>query len=260
MKELSIVVICIDPERPILERFLSSVRQYTHCDYELIFVDNAGADAATSAFIQAQADRYIRLEHRAAVGVAWNVGIAASTGRFVLVSNDDVVVPRQWFEEMRDVFLTEPTVGLVGPVMNYAGAEQAAQGKSSHLHLLRPVKLPRFRKFIVGAFMLFTRESLAKVGNFSEEFEIAGGEDLDMCFKLFAADLDIYVHHRVFVYHEWGSTGNRILGSQARLDLYEANYAKFKRKWSAYTQDMDRKSRFPKLQKWLADRIAPYEP
>lgn len=259
MKELSIVVICIDPDLPILERFLSSVRQYTRCDYELIFVDNAGENANTSAFIASNADQYIRLNERLAVGTAWNVGLAAAQGQYVLVSNDDVVVPRQWFEEMRDVFVTYANVGLVGPVMNYAGPDQASRGKSSHLHLQDPVALPRFKKFIVGAFMLFSRDALAKVGNFSEEFEIAGGEDLDMCFKVFSAGLDIYVHPRVFVYHEWGSTGNRILGTQARLDLYEANYAKFKRKWSAFTQDMDRQVRFPELRRRLANWIAPPE-
>lgn len=242
---------------PILERFLSSVRQYTRCDYELIFVDNAGKNASTSAFIESNADQYIRLSERVAVGAAWNLGIAAARGQYVLVSNDDVVVPRNWFEEMREVFLTNTDVGLVGPVMNHAGPDQTPHGKSSHLHLLGPVKIPRFKKFIVGAFMLFSREALAKVGNFSEEFEIAGGEDLDMCFKVFSADLDLYVHHRVFVYHEWGSTGNRILGSRERLDLYEANYAKFKRKWSAFTQDMDRQVRFAGLRKRLADWIAP---
>ncbi len=259
MKELSIVVICIDPDRPILERFLSSLRQYTAVDHELIVVDNAGATASTSEFLRANADRYLRLDTRMTVGAAWNLGMAAASGRYVLVSNDDVVVPRRWFEEMRDVFLTHPDVGLVAPVMNHAGPDQMARGKSSHLHLLGPEKLPRFDRFIVGAFMLFSREALARIGGFSEEFEIAGGEDLDMCFKVFAAGLDIYVHHRVFVYHEWGSTGNRILGTQERLDLYEANYAKFKRKWSAYTQHMDRPVRFAALRRRLAGWIAPPE-
>jgi len=260
MKELSVVVICIDPDRPILERFLSSLRQYTRCDYELIIVDNGGEDQETAAFLASTADRYLRLDERRAVGAAWNAGIAASSGRYVLVSNDDVVLPRGWFEEMRDVFAHYTHVGLVVPVMNFAGSVQAPRGKSSHLHLLGPKLLPRFKAFVVGAFMLFSREALTKVGGFSEEFEIAGSEDLDMCYKLFTAGMDVCVHHRVFVYHEWGSTGNRILGAQARLDLYEANYAKFKRKWRAYDKYMDRKVAFAGLRQRLSEWIAPPEP
>lgn len=235
MKELSIVAICIDPDAPILERFLSSVRQYTRCDYELILVDNAGDNGQMSAFLEANCDRYIRLTERQSVAAAWNTGIAAAAGRFVLVTNDDVVVSRHWFEQMTAVFRDHAAVGMVAPVMNYSVPEQTHVGDISHLHEAGPVRLTPFEQFVWGAFMLFTRDALAAVGGFSEEFEIAGGEDIDICFKLFEAALDIYVHHRVFIYHEWGSTGARILGAVERQALYEENYRKFKSKWVRYT-------------------------
>ena len=239
MKELSIVAICIDPDLPILERFLSSVRQYCQCDYELILVDNAGENADRSAFVASSCDTYIRLESRASVASAWNAGIAASAGQYVLVTNDDVVVSRDWFDRMKDVFLTHERAGLIVPVMNYSVPEQTHLGDISHIDEAQPVRLVPFKQFIWGAFMLFTSESLSKVNNFSDEFDIAGGEDLDICFKLFEAGLDIYVDHRVFIYHEWGSTGLRILGAEQRRELYEANYRKFKRKWIRYTADWD---------------------
>jgi GT2 family glycosyltransferase len=239
MKELSIVAICIDPELPIFERFLSSVRQYCQCDHELIIVDNAGENAATSAFIKENCDRYIRLSNRLSVAAAWNLGIAAAEGKYVLVTNDDVVVSRDWFDRMREVFVRHPKTGLVVPVMNYSVREQTHVGDISHLDEARAVRLVPFKQFIWGAFMLFSRESLARVNGFSEEFEIAGGEDMDICFKLFEAGFDIYVEHRVFIYHEWGSTGLRILGAERRRKLYEENALKFMRKWHRYSRHFD---------------------
>lgn len=72
------------------------------------------------------------------------------------------------------------------------------------------------------------------MNNFSLDYAIGGGEDLDMCFQLFEAGLDVYVDHRVFIYHEWGSTGLRILGAERRREQYEAGYRTFLDKWSRY--------------------------
>lgn len=239
MTELSIVAICVDPDRPILERFLSSVRQYCQCDVELILVDNAGEDAELSALIEQTCDTYVRLATRTSVAGAWNAGIAVARGAYVLVTNDDVVVSREWFDRMKEVFVTYPKTGLVVPVMNHALPVQTHLGDISHVDEAHPVRLTPFKEFIWGAFMLFSRESLARVNGFSEEFEIAGGEDLDICFKLFESGFDIYVDHRVFIYHEWGSTGRRILGAERRRELYMENYRKFKLKWIRYTHDWD---------------------
>jgi len=239
-KALSIVTICLDPDAPILERFLSSVREFTTCDYELIIVDNAGEDHERSALMASSCDKYIRIPGRISVAEAWNRGIAKAEGRYVLVTNDDVVVPPNWFESMRQLFVDHDRTGMVAPVMNYSVPEQAHRGDIRHFDEADAVKLTRFRQFIWGAFMLFSRSSLERVNNFSEEFALAGGEDTDMCFKLFEAELDIYVDHRVFVYHEWGSTGNRLLGPERRMELYVANHEKVMQKWSRYTRAGDR--------------------
>ncbi|MBX9928410.1 MAG: glycosyltransferase [Gemmatimonadaceae bacterium] len=248
--DLSVIAICIDPDAPILDRFLSSLRQYTTVEYELILIDNGGTDAGVSARLASEADRYLRIEERVSVAAAWNRGLGLAAGRYVLITNDDVVVPRRWFEEMRDVFVTHRTAGLVVPLMNHAVPEQRPRVDISHVDTAGPVALARFRQFIWGAFMLFSRDALVRVGGFTDAFAIAGGEDLDICFKLYEADRDVYVQHRVFVYHEWGSTGLRLLGAARRRELYEANYVAFKARWYRYTKDWDRPPSC--LRRWLS--------
>ncbi|MEO7360454.1 MAG: glycosyltransferase [Gemmatimonadaceae bacterium] len=243
-KELSIVAICIDPDLPILERFLSSVRQYCQGDYELILVDNAGENAERSTFLEKNCDKYIRVADRVRVAEAWNIGIAASEGAYVLVTNDDVVVSRNWFALMKDVFVQNAKAGMVVPVMNHSVPEQTPRVDISHIDEASAERLTPFTQFVWGAFMLFSSDALRRVNNFSLDYEIGGGEDLDMCFQMYEAGLDVYVDHRVFIYHEWGSTGLRILGAQRRRELYEASYVTFKKKWIKYTREWDKPKGF----------------
>ncbi|MEO7997618.1 MAG: glycosyltransferase [Gemmatimonadaceae bacterium] len=239
-KELSIVAICIDPDLPILERFLSSVRQYCQCEYELILVDNAGENGERSDFLKKNCDKYIRLAERVRVAEAWNFGIAAADGQYVLVTNDDVVVSRNWFALMKDVFVQNEKAGMVVPVMNHSVPEQTPRVDISHIDQAHAERLTPFKQFVWGAFMLFSRDSLFRVNNFSLDYEIGGGEDLDMCFQMYETGLDVYVDHRVFIYHEWGSTGLRILGAERRRELYEQSYVTFKKKWIKYTSEWDK--------------------
>lgn len=234
MKKLSIVTLCIDPHKEIFSRFISSIKQYTE-NYELIIVDNNGKDKEISKLLEATADKYIKLERQENIGKAWNIGIENSCGDYILVTNDDVVVPRNWFETMSSVFKEYEDTGLVVPVMNYALLEQTHIGDIFHIDEACPIRLTPFSQLMWGAFMLFSKKSLDHVGNFDDSYDIAGGEDLDMCFRMYENKFGIYSDHRVFVYHEWGSTGMRTLGDSARKELYKQNYRKFKAKWSKYT-------------------------
>lgn len=234
--ELSIIAICIDPEEPIFDRFVSSLRQYTTCNYELILIDNFGDNKTLSSKIQNNADKYIRTNERLSVAKAWNIGIKASQGKYVLITNDDVVIPRDWFDQMKESFKILPQVGMVVPVMNYGPMEQTHIGTIWQKDIACPMMLTPFKSIVWGVFMLFKREALDKVQMFSEEYDIAGGEDLDMCFKIYDSKLNIGVDHRVFVYHEWGSTGKRIHGPRQRENLYKKNFAKFMKKWPEHTK------------------------
>ena len=234
---LSIITICIDPNKEILSRFLSSLKQYTTCNYELIIIDNAGKDRETSNFLEEQSTTYIRLEKQKSVAEAWNLGIKNSHGEYVLITNDDIVLPENWFSNMKEGFSMFPKVGIVAPVMNYGLAEQTHIGTIWQKNIACPVILTPFKQIIWGVCMLFTKNSIKEIGGFSEDYTIAGGEDLDTCFKIYKQGFNIVVDHRVFIYHEWGATGRRIYGNDEREQIYQKNYNKFKKKWSKYTQN-----------------------
>ena len=88
--ELSIVAIVIN-NFEVTERFVSSIRQYTKGNYELILIDNASDEKKSIDFIRKAADKSFRFDKRVSVAEAWNKGIEISRGNFVAIANNDVV-------------------------------------------------------------------------------------------------------------------------------------------------------------------------
>lgn len=235
--ELSIITVCIDPNKEILSRFLSSLQQYTACNYELIIIDNGGKNRKISKLLKEHSTTYIRVDIQKSVAEAWNLGVQNSCGKYLLITNDDIVFPENWFSNMKECFNMFPNVGIVAPVMNYGLAEQTHIGTIWQKKIACPVILTPFKQIIWGVCMLFNKNSVKEIGGFSEEYEMAGGEDLDTCFKIYEHGLNIVVDHRVFIYHEWGATGKRIYGEKEREQLYNRNLERFKKKWSKYTEN-----------------------
>ena len=94
--KLSIVAVVID-NTGVTERFISSIRQYTDAPYELILVDNASKNKETIKLLMESADIYYRFDDMADLAKAWNKGIQLSTGKYIAIANNDVIVPPSWF-------------------------------------------------------------------------------------------------------------------------------------------------------------------
>jgi len=103
MITLSIVAIVID-NLEITKRFISSIRQYTSTNYELILIDNKSKDKETIEFIKNSADKYFRFDKRVSISHAWNKGIDLAEGEYLVIANNDMVVPKEWFEKLKKPF------------------------------------------------------------------------------------------------------------------------------------------------------------
>jgi GT2 family glycosyltransferase len=73
---------------------------------------------------------------------------------------------------------------------------------------------------------------ISKFGGWSEEYEIASGEDADLCFKVWKAGYDILIDERVLIIHEGKVT------SSSKLEDWQAHFKlnsrQFKKKWFYY--------------------------
>ena len=230
--ELSIVVVVID-QLSRTQRFISSIRDNTDTDYELIVIDNGSTSESTKDYLERNADVYHRFEQTTDLAKAWNKGIALSEGRFILIANNDTVVPPRWFPPMKDIFEKRKHVGMVYPLTN--GGVLRYNFRMGRIKSLdRPFRIPRWRQGVWGEFNLFTRDVLEDVGGFSEEYKDASAEDLDMLYTLHSKNYAVYVQPKTFVFHEGGVTAHQLFSDKERKKLWNRNWLQFVRKWKKY--------------------------
>jgi GT2 family glycosyltransferase len=147
-------VLLRDPaHKDVLEATIASVK--THSDnYELIIVDD-GSPFATG-FLKEEADTYIRHKKNMGIAPSWNDGIRVARAEYIVVINDDIIVPHQWLEKLAEGNLN----GIRSPKNGY-------DGTSAY-------------KWYPGYCFCLSRYVIEeKTGYFDEQFSPFNFEDLD---------------------------------------------------------------------------------
>ena len=238
--DLSIVAVVID-NLEVTQRFISSIRQYTSGSYELILIDNNSKNKKAISYYKKSADRYFRFETITSLAKAWNKGIELSQGKFIAVTNNDVVVPPDWFEPLRETLMKNKKAGMVSPLTYWLiqGFFKYKILKNWNKDFVnpKPFKLQKFKEMVWGEFCVFRREALGAVGGYNEIYKKLHSEDLEIVFQLFDHGYDVYVDPRVFVYHEGGATYKANVRSQKELDkIQKENFELFMSRWPKYTK------------------------
>ncbi|MDD5593557.1 MAG: glycosyltransferase family 2 protein [Candidatus Margulisbacteria bacterium] len=226
-KPLSICTLTWD-QLALTEKFVASVRRNTTVPYELIIVDNGSTDG-TADFIKRQADKYHLFPQNTGFAHGFNQAFSLAEGEFVLAINNDTELPKNWFEKLRDTFDRDPRCGLVYPCYTF--------GQKVGLRWWPGTKvkqLPRFSKELPAAVAILSKLPIiyGELKGFSEEYQIAGGEDLDLCFKTWSAGYNIYLDERVLVKHKGHGTAAKKLPNWK--ELYTKNGDFFQAKWQSY--------------------------
>lgn len=81
-------------------------------EYELILVDD-GSPLDTE-FTKELIDVHIRHPKNSGISAAWNTGMRASKGEYVVIVNDDIKVPSGWLKKLKQGFGT-PMTGVTAP-------------------------------------------------------------------------------------------------------------------------------------------------
>ncbi len=236
---LSIIAIVIDNLK-VTQRFISSIRQYTSGNYELILMDNGSTDKEARKYIKDSADIYFRYEEITDLVKAWNQGIQLSKGEYIAIVNNDMVVPPHWFESLKDVLEKHKDAGMVSPLTFWLLKSVFIHGNLQNFDksFKHPFKLQKFKDIVWGEFCLYKKKALVDVNYFCELYKKFGAEDLEMNFQLYAHGYEIYVDPRIFVYHQ-GHASHELVGKAELDDINRKNYELFKSRWPEYTKDWD---------------------
>jgi len=241
----SIVVLCYNGLEETTRPCLESIIANTPVDsYELIVVDNASADG-TADYLKIFAAQHtnVRVQlNDTNKGYAGgnNDGIKLAQGQYVVLLNNDTLVPGGWLDRLLKLFNEQPDVGLVGPVTNSAGNEQRIEldglnEKSFEEIAAAYVERQKGVWFItekLGFFCVAMRRNLIeKIGYLDEKFGIGMFEDDDYCIRAKKAGFTLAVVEDCFVYHK-GSVSFKKLATIDYVELFNKNRGYFFEKHS----------------------------
>jgi GT2 family glycosyltransferase len=221
--ELSVVVLAWD-NLVYSQTFVDSVRRNTDVPYELVIVDN-GSEWEAANYARAAADRVVLNTTNLGFARGMNQGLAQSRGRYVAFCNNDTELPPHWARRLVETARAHPNAAIVVPAVTSARNllnVRAAPGTAVEV-------LPPFSAPPAAIVYVMPADRIRELGAWEEEYEIASGEDVDLCFKVWSNDLDIVYDQRVLVQH----VGK---GSASRLDdwpeLWARNRRHFLDKWT----------------------------
>lgn len=210
---------------------------------EVLIVDNASTDASP-AYLRELSQREERVhvelnETNRGFAAANNQAIRRASGSYVVLLNNDTVVPRGWLSRLVRVLEHDPTVGLVGPVTDGVWNEARVDGVR-----VAPEAVDEFaaswasnhagRIFPIGMLAMYCvagrKKTFDDVGPLDERFGIGMFEDDDYAHRIRRAGLRLACAEELFIHHAGQASFDKL---QRKDELWEENRTKFEQKWGA---------------------------
>jgi GT2 family glycosyltransferase len=193
---------------------LEHLEKGTDFPHEVVIVDNASTDG-TAAFLRGVRARVLTNPTNRGCAAAWNQGIAASRGRYVVLLNNDVLVTAGWLRRLV-AFMEETGHGIVSPAvregpLDYDLAAYAEAFTRACARATRPE--------VAGCCMVFAREVFDQVGLFDEGYRVGTFEDIDFLWRARRAGVTTAMTGAVLVHHFGQATqreARRLLGDYGR--------------------------------------------
>jgi N-acetylglucosaminyl-diphospho-decaprenol L-rhamnosyltransferase len=208
-------------------RCIDSLCETGYEDFEIVIVDNDWPEPPDLS----GAVRMIRNPDNVGVARAWNQGIAASTGEYIVFLNPDTIVKNDFFALVEAFFAEEPSIGVAGPrILDFDGTLQLSArkefnmisgllGRTSLLTRLFPksslvksqfpaiteASHPAKVDWVSGACMVARRRALEEIGPVDKRFFMYF-EDADLCKRVREIGWSVYYFPQVEVFHHVGGS------------------------------------------------------
>lgn len=223
---------------------------FTRTDYpgrlEVVAADNASSDETVER-LREWATREPRLklvlnESNLGFSAGNNTGLAAATGDYLVMLNNDTVVTRGWLLSLLRHFQIDPTLGLLGPATNHIGNESKVP-----VHYESLSQMPAASRVWTLAHMgqLYSMRTLAffcvmmpravyeRVGPMDETFGRGFFEDDDYCRRIEQQGLHLACADGVLVHHRLSASFDKVDSGERRA-LFERNKAYYESKWGSW--------------------------
>lgn len=219
MSRLSIVIPNWNGKH-FLKTCLDSLRMQTYPDIEIIIVDNASQDGSQT-YIREQYPEVLLIElpeNRGFTG-ACNTGMAAASGEFIALLNNDTEVDANWAKAVVDGFARHPEVGFIASRMmlfdqrdtfHAAGDFYRVDGLPGNRGVWQPNHGQYDREQTVfsacGGASIYRRGLLDEIGLLDDDFYFSL-EDIDLGWRAQLAGYPCLYLPDAVVYHMLSATG-----------------------------------------------------
>jgi glycosyltransferase involved in cell wall biosynthesis len=208
-----------------LDECLSSIKKYTDKPHEIIFLDHGAAPKLKKLIMKAIKDncnyKVIKIDRKVNFTQSLNVGINQSTGEYIALLFDDVIVYEGWHADMLGYLHSGKKIGIVGAMSNDASGLQMVGGidfNSSEKRLsFRERNRHRriYTRNIDGFCLLFRRDLLIQIDLFDEVFGAGKHVFDDFCVRAVLEGYNNVIAGNVFVHNRGGI--NRLLSRDKTL-------------------------------------------
>ena len=168
-----------------------------------------------------------------------NAGLAAASGDFLVLLNNDTIVAPGWLAGLRR-HLDHPSVGVVGPVTNRIGNEAEVHAPyRTYREMLsfagRRAREQQGRTFDIPMPAMFClairRDAYERIGPLDERFEVGMLEDDDYARRARDAGYRLVCAEDVFVHHFGQASFGKLVPSGEYMRLLEENQRRYREKW-----------------------------
>lgn len=221
----------------------SLLRKTQYPNLEIVVVDNASGDETREKLADITDPRLKVVLMAKNTGFAGgNIeGCRTTTGDYIILLNNDTIVPQGWVQRLLRGFRQDEAVGMAGPVSNSVGNDQALdffrgdaiQGADQQWlqEMYRLYKGGiRYTESLGFYCVAIRRDVYEKVGDLDTGFGIGMFEDDDYCERVRQAGYKLAVVEDAFVYH-YGSASFKKLAGDRRNEMFEQNKGYFQSKW-----------------------------
>ena len=216
---------------PLTQAMVASLRASlpTGLEHEIVLVDDGSTDGTREWLAGLATPFRVALnEQNLGYGGANNRGAALARGEFLVLLNNDLLLPPRWLEPMLAAHRRlGARAGLIGNVqrdartgaIDHAGIFINHKGKPEHIRRLPPVVSRliapvRRRTLLTGACLLLARSLWEELGGFDEGYH-NGCEDVDLCLRAAGAGRINAVALRSRVRHHVSSAPGRKVRDEA---------------------------------------------
>lgn len=233
---------------------IDSLRQSGLEGIDVLLIDNASTDD-TAEFLKTCADmRVIRNEENLGCSGAWNQGVQNTESDWIVILNNDVVVPPGWLQGLVS-FAVDHGYDIVSPAiregeLNYPVEEYAAEFVNRMHRVVRSGVAD-------GICFMAHRKVFDKIGGFDEGFRIGQFEDADFFRRARLAGFKLATTGQSFIHH-FGSVTQKSLQKKKVVKSYvEENRAYYRKKWKLnwWRRFYERRVRKLKESVWIKSEL-----